>query len=122
MLDPGRCSDHLRGCPFLGGRHALLRGGVVWDAALVSETGAFWLNGGLQHHFPRKGQAVWYAYVIAVNRKFLEARKTTGSGDGTRLWKLQEINVRRQGIPWSEELDGKKLHGARRLAANSTWS
>ena len=61
VFDPGGCTGRLRACPFLGGRHALLCGRFVWDAAMVSEAGAVLLDGGIQHHFPRKGQAIWFA-------------------------------------------------------------
>ena len=53
MFDPGCCSCCLRDCPLLRERRALLRGGFVWDAANVSVAGAFMLDGGLQHHFPK---------------------------------------------------------------------
>ena len=35
VFDPGGCSSRLRGCSFLGGRCALLRGGFVWDDVMV---------------------------------------------------------------------------------------
>ena len=35
MFDPGEGPSLLRGCPFLGGRRALLRGGFVWDDEMV---------------------------------------------------------------------------------------
>ena len=41
MFDLGGCSDCLRGCPFLGGRYALLSGRVCLYAALVSEARVF---------------------------------------------------------------------------------
>ena len=45
-------------------------------------------------------------YVIAVDRYFHEARKITGSGKGTKLWKLRGVNGL-QGTPRSEELGGE---------------
>ena len=45
-------------------------------------------------------------YVIAVDRYFHEARKITGSGDGTKRWKLRGMNGV-QGTARSEELGGK---------------
>ena len=60
---------------------------------MVSEAGAFLFDGGLQHHFQREGQAIWYAvYVITVDHYSPETRKTTGSGEGTGLWELQGMN------------------------------
>ena len=54
-FDPGGCSSHLRDRPFLGGRHALLRGGgVVWDAGWYLRLESFLLSLGLQHHFKRR--------------------------------------------------------------------
>ena len=41
MFDPDGCSGHLRGSPFLGGRHALLSGWVPLDTTTVSEAEAF---------------------------------------------------------------------------------
>ena len=35
VFNHGGLSIRLRGCPFLGGRCALLRGGFVWDAEMV---------------------------------------------------------------------------------------
>ena len=61
VFDPSGCSGRLHACPFLGGRYALPRGGFIWNAEMVSEAGSFLLDGGLQHHFPREGQAIWYA-------------------------------------------------------------
>ena len=84
MLDLGGCTGRLRACPFLEGRSALLRGGFVWDAAMVSKAGTFLLDGRLQHHFQGKNKRYDTPYVIAAGRYFPEARKTTGSGDGTR--------------------------------------
>ena len=64
-------------------------------------------------------------YVIAVERYFHEARKITGSGDGTKLWKLPGVNGL-QGTPRSEELGGKYhlesrefVMGSRRQHINS---
>ena len=54
VFDPDGCTGRLRGCPFLGGWFSLLRGGFVWDAAMVSDAGAFLLSIGLQHHFQEK--------------------------------------------------------------------
>ena len=58
MFDPGGCSGRLRGCPFLAGQRALLRGGFVWDPVIVSRAGAVLLIRGLQHHIQREGQAI----------------------------------------------------------------
>ena len=44
MCDPSGYSSRLRDGPFLGGRRALLRGGVRLDAAMVPEAGAFLLG------------------------------------------------------------------------------
>ena len=84
-LDLDGCTGRLRACPFLGGRRALLRGRFVWDAAMVSETGAFLLDGGLQHHFQEKDTRSDTPYILAADLDFPKARTTTGSGDGTRL-------------------------------------
>ena len=51
MFDPGGCTDRLRGCPFLGGWHALRIGWTHSDAAMVAEAGAFLVQGGVEHHF-----------------------------------------------------------------------
>ena len=84
VFDPGGCSGRLRGCPFLRGWHVLLRGGFVWDAAMVSEAGAFLLSVGLQHHFQKNSKRLGTPYVIALDRYSSEARKTTESGGDTR--------------------------------------
>ena len=84
----------------------LLRGGFVWDALLVSEVGAFFVEHRTSTLFSRERQAVWYAVHFAVDCHFLETRKTTESGDGTRLWKLRGMNGW-QGAPRSETLGGK---------------
>ena len=89
MFDPGGCFSRLRGGPFLGGRSGSLRGGFVWVAAMVSEVGAFLLDGVLQHHFQEKKKRFGTPYVLAADPYFPEARNTTGSGDGTRLWRLR---------------------------------
>ena len=39
MFDPGGCAGRLRGCPFLGGRHAIRIGWARLDAAMVTEAG-----------------------------------------------------------------------------------
>ena len=52
---PGGCTGHLRGYPFLGGRHALRRGWVRLDAAMVSKAGAFLVDGGLGTSFSKRG-------------------------------------------------------------------
>ena len=54
VFDPDCWPGHLRGCPFLGGRHALLSGYVRLDAAMVTEAEAFLVHGGLEHHFQLK--------------------------------------------------------------------
>ena len=54
MFDAGGCLCRLRGCPFLGGRHALLSGWVRLDVAMVSEAGAFLVVGGLEYHLQEK--------------------------------------------------------------------
>ena len=51
MLDPGGCTSRLRGCPFLGGRHALRIGWVRLNAAMVAEAGAFLVHGRVEHYF-----------------------------------------------------------------------
>ena len=92
MFDPGGCSGRLRAYLFLGERHALLRWGFVWDAAMLSEAGAFLLSVGLQHHFQDKDRWFGMPYVITLDHFFPEARNRTGSGDGTSLWKLRGMN------------------------------
>ena len=54
MFDPGGCEGHLRGCPFLGGRHALCIRWARLDAAMVAEAGAFLVLGGAEHHFQER--------------------------------------------------------------------
>ena len=54
VADPGGCSGHLRGCPFMGGPHALLSGWVRLYAAMVSEAEELLAHGGLEHHFQEK--------------------------------------------------------------------
>ena len=44
VFGPGGCTCRQRACPFLGGRRALIRGGFVWDAAMVSETEALFVG------------------------------------------------------------------------------
>ena len=56
--------------------------------------------------FQEKGKRFGTSYVSAADRYFLEARKTIGSGNGTRLWKLQGM-IMYQGTPRSEGLGGK---------------
>ena len=51
VFDPGDCIGSLRGCSFLSGRHALRIGWACLDAAIVAETGAFFVHGGVEHHF-----------------------------------------------------------------------
>ena len=55
LFDPGGCLGRLYGYPFLRGRRAL-RGGFVWDAAMVSDDRAVLLSVGLQHHIQEKGE------------------------------------------------------------------
>ena len=93
MFDPGGSTGRPRTCPFLGGRRALLGGGFVWDVAMVSEAGAFLFSEGLQHKFPREGQAIWYTVRYCGISLFPRSQKiATGSRDGTRLWNVQGLN------------------------------
>ena len=60
---PGGLIGYLRGCPFLGGRHALRIGWVHLDATMVvEEAGAFLVHGGVEHHFPERSTSD--AYVL----------------------------------------------------------
>ena len=54
MFDPSGHTGRLRGCPFLGGWHALRIGWARLDAAIVAEAGAFLVNGGAEHHFQKR--------------------------------------------------------------------
>ena len=49
-------------------------GGFVWDAAMVSEAGAFLLNV-LPYYFQEKDKRFCKPYIITVDRYFPEARK-----------------------------------------------
>ena len=54
MFDSGGCTGRLRGCPFLGGRHALR---ITWarlNAAMVAEAGAFLVHRGVEHSFQER--------------------------------------------------------------------
>ena len=73
MLNPGGCSSRLRGYPFLGGRHALLRGGSVWDAEMVLGARACFVERTILYH--PKNKRFGKPYVIAVDRCFPKARK-----------------------------------------------
>ena len=76
MFDPSGCSCRLRGCPFLTGRCALLRGGFIWDATMVSEAGAFLLDRELQHHCQETYTQFGTPYVtITADRYFPKAGK-----------------------------------------------
>ena len=59
VFDPGGCSGRLRGCPFLGGRLALLRGGFVWNAEIVFVARACFVERGTVLQFEE--QAIWHA-------------------------------------------------------------
>ena len=85
MIHPGRCSIRPRDGLFLRGRRALLLREFVSDATMVSDSGAFLLDEGLQHDFQEKHKRFGTHYVIAVDRYFPKAGKTTGSGNGTKL-------------------------------------
>ena len=84
---------------------------VVYEAARFWEGGARCFVGGsfgTLRWYPRlehfcwtedsniicheKGKRFRAPYAIAVDHYFFEAKKTTGSDDGTRLWKLRGIN------------------------------
>ena len=64
----------------------LLRGGFVWDAAMVFEAGAFLLNVGLQHHFLEKDKQFGTPYVLRLtaNSPRLESQldRVTAQGCG----------------------------------------
>ena len=122
MLDPGECSSRLCGCQFIGRRPALLGGGGRlrryggtrgWSIFVGRRTSNI--------IFQDKGKRFGTPYVSAVDRYFLEARKTTGSGDGTRLWKLRGI-IGWQGTPRSEDLGGKHDLESRGSACSCTPS
>ena len=72
---------------------------------MVFEDGVFLLSIGLQHLLKRRTSDL-------IRRTFCgrsllpEARNTTRSGEGTRLWKLRGMNGW-QRTPRSEKLDGK---------------
>ena len=104
MFDPGRCSDRLHDRLFREGRRALVCGGFVWGAAMVSEAGAFLLGVRLQHHFQKK-KAIRYAVArVAVDRYFPEARKqmdrVTARGYGTSRDERRAWNSTERGAWW----------------------
>ena len=105
-FDPGGCSSHLRDRPFLGGRHALLRGGGgCLGRRMVFEAGKFFVELRTSTSFQEKAKRFCTPCVYV--RLLLPQRQTsTRSGDSTRLWKLRGMNGW-QGTPRSEELCGK---------------
>ena len=54
MFDPGCCTGRLRGCPFLGKRHALRVGWARLDAVMIAEAGAFLVHGEVEHNFQER--------------------------------------------------------------------
>ena len=117
-LRPAGCSSRLRGCPFWEDGACCFVGGSFRAFRWCLEFERVLLNGGLHHP---KGKQFGTPYVtIAVDRYSSKAKKTTGSGDNTRLWRLRGINGW-QGTPWSEELDSNEVHGARSLVARTVW-
>ena len=50
MFDAGGCTGRLRGCQFLGGRHALRIGWARLEAAMVAEAGACLVHRGAEYH------------------------------------------------------------------------
>ena len=55
MFGPGRCTGHLRSCPFLGRQHTLRIGWTRLDAAMVVEEAAVVLiHEGVEHHFQER--------------------------------------------------------------------
>ena len=73
---------------------------------MVSEAGALLLSVGLDHHVQEKDKRFGTPCVTAEDSYLPRARNITGSGGGTRLWKLRGMNLW-QGTPRSEELGGK---------------
>ena len=105
VFDPGGCTGHLRGCSFLRGWYALRRGRVRLDAAMVSESRAFLVGGGVVHHFPKEGQDILYTVRIAVDRCLPEARldrrsrqSQTSRGYGSCGYKRLSRNAMERGV------------------------
>ena len=72
VFNPGGSTVRLHACPFLGGCARCSVGKFYLDAAMVSEAGAFLVDGG-------EVQAIHYAVRIAVDCCFPEARLARGS-------------------------------------------
>ena len=75
VCDPGGYSSRLRGFLFLGGRHALLRGRVRLGRCDGIRSLSIFVERRIVSLLSEKGKQFGTAYIIAVNRYFLEARK-----------------------------------------------
>ena len=102
-----------------------LWGGVRLGVKKVPETEAFRWTNDVEYQFPREVQSIRYVVrIITVSGCFSKARLIPGSriSQAARGYGVAGMKGC-QSMPWSEELDGKELHGAawwRRSGAEKT--
>ena len=113
VLGPCGCTCCLRGCPFLGGRHALRRRWVCLDAAWYPRLERFCRRRTCTSFSQEKAKRPVTSYVF---RSIVVSTKP-GWYEGVakvrrcKAMRAAGINVY-QGKPWNEALDGKEVHGA----------
>ena len=111
VFDPVGSKGRLCACPFLETWRALLCGEVLVWAPAGGDLERFWLTEELKYHFSMGDTSAPYVLrLIAVSPQSqvdMWSRQVRGHAV-MGAWRINRC----QGTPWSEELDGKELHGA----------